>query len=116
MRTNKKYWRPLGAIAILLGCLALIYAIMVLIHDHSEPLIGVFLALVAIPAILPAVFGYFMWQGKVWAAWGLRISISGMLLCGAFLDLILGLDVLSFPQLAIPLIVGSVVWLVLSFI
>lgn len=114
MNVGKTFWWPLGCIAVILGCAALVYAVVSGIHDRDEPLIGVFIAMVAIPATLPAFFGYFMMQGKAWAAWTLRLSIVGMLLCGAVLDFAMGLDVFSLPQLAIPLIIGSIIWLILS--
>jgi len=115
MNVKKTFWRPLGGVAMVLGGIALCYAALTAIHDRNEPLIGVFVSLVAIPALSPAIFGYFMWQGKNWAAWALRISIAGILLCGTFLDLMIGLDVFSLPQLAIPLILCSIIWLVISF-
>ncbi|MBZ0269204.1 hypothetical protein K8I85_13705 [bacterium] len=115
MREKKTLWRPLGAVAMLAGGVAIAYAIGTGIRYRGEPFSGAFTALVMIPAILPAALGYFMMRGKVWAAWTLRISIGGMLLGGVVLDRA-GLDVFSLPQLAVPLILGSIAWLVLSAI
>lgn len=99
---------------MVVGCAVLAYAVIAGVSDHDEPLIGVFIALIVIPAILLTTLGYFMRQGKLWAALLLRVSIGGILLGGAVLDLAMGLDVFSLPQLAIPVILGSIAWLVLS--
>lgn len=113
--SKKKFWKPLGSIAMMIGIARLVYAAFAGFHDRHEPLIGVFLALVAIPAAAPAVLGYFMWQGQAWATWTLRAALAAMLAIGGLLDLYVGLDVFSFPALAIPLIGGTIAWLGLSF-
>ncbi|MEZ6113104.1 MAG: hypothetical protein R3C99_19135 [Pirellulaceae bacterium] len=41
--------------------------------------------------------------------------MAAMLAIGGLLDLYVGLDVFSFPALAIPLIGGTIAWLGLSF-
>ncbi|GJM44402.1 MAG: hypothetical protein DHS20C21_12440 [Gemmatimonadota bacterium] len=116
MSARKRFWRPLGAIAVLVGCGVLVYAVQTGIRDRNEPLIGVFVALVAIPAIVPAVLGFQMMRGTAWAAWALRISIGGSVVGGALLDFGMGLDVFSLPQLAVPLILGAMAWLAFSFL
>ena len=99
-----------------LGFLLLIYTTFTIIQNRDEPLIEILILLFGLPALLLASFGYFMRQEKVWAVWLLRIVVAGIVLGGTVLHLFMGLDVFSKPQLAFPLIIGSVIWLVLSFL
>ncbi len=100
---------------MVVGLAVLAYTIFVGISGRKDPLIFVFVILVGGPAIIPATFGYFMFKGREWAAWGLRISILATLIIGGYLDVFGNLDVFSFPMLSIPLILGCIIWLVGSF-
>ena len=101
---------------MVLGFLGLAYATVVGVLDRDEPLIGVLVGLVSIPAVAPAVFGYHMMRGRAWAAWWLRVWFLAALVVGIAMDVVGGLDVLSFPLLAVPLVSILVLWIVLSFL
>ena len=105
---TKQYWKPLGLSVMSIGIIVLLYALFILITSSQEPLLGVFLFLVAVPAILPAVFGFFMYKGHVWAAIVIRISIFITLFLSLCLDLFLGLDVLSYLPSSIPFIFSTI--------
>jgi hypothetical protein len=96
---------------MLSGIGALTYAVTIVVADHGEPLIWIMVALVGLPAVAPVFLGYQMLQGREWAVRALRFWFMAVLLTGVLLQVIVGLDLLAFPPLAV-LLVG---WVVLSF-
>jgi len=112
---TKKYWKQLGLFVMVIGILSLLYALIVLLTSPNEPLIGIFLFLVIVPALIPALLGYFMYKGYNWSAWIIRISIFLTLFIGFLLDFIVGLDVFSFAPFSVSFVLISIIWLILSF-
>jgi hypothetical protein len=115
-KPGRKYWKLLGITAMFVGFSVIAYVIAVLIKEYDEPLIGVFVLMVGVPAIAPSILGYYMYKGSVTATWALRISIVLILFSGIVLDTVIGLDVLSFAPIAVSLISFCVIWLIVSFL
>jgi hypothetical protein len=115
-KRGQRFWKQLGIAAMIVGLSILAYVIVVIIKEHNDPLIGVFILIVGIPAIAPSFLGYYMFKGSTKATWSLRVILILILSAGIILDTVIGLDVLSFTPVAIFLISFCVVWLILSFI
>ena len=67
-----------------------------------------------IPALVPLFASWFMWRGRLWAVWLLRIYLGLILVAGAVLQSF-GLSVFSFTPFAVPFISFCVLWVAASF-
>ena len=79
-------WQILSIGMIVPGTAAFLYALAA-VTLSNDPLAVIFIPLVLMPSLPPAILGWFMWKGKEWALVILRIVIVGILLGGIFLNI-----------------------------
>lgn len=107
--------KALAIAAIAAGAVAFAYGFAAWLTSLDDPLSGLLLLVVALPALLPLVLGAFLLLGRRWALHGLRATIVLVLLGGAWLTWGFGLGVFSFAPFAVPFVGALLAWLVLSF-
>lgn len=108
-------WKILSAIMGFVSLGVLIWAAIALIFDPDHSNLNVLIIwMMVIPALVPLVASWFMWKGRAWAVWLLRIYLGLILVAGVVLQSF-GLGVFSFALFAIPFISFCVLWVVTSF-
>lgn len=65
--------------------------------------------------LVPLVFGVLLWRGQHWAIWVLRLVVVAVLGGALWLQLKLGVPLLSDAEVAVPLLWFLLFWLALSF-
>jgi len=108
-------WKILSGIMGLVSLAVLTWAVMALIFDpdHSNLNIPIFWLMV-MAAVVPLFASWFMWKGRIWAVWLLRVYLALILASGAALQSF-GLGVFSFAPFAIPFISFCMLWVAASF-
>ncbi|TVQ72082.1 MAG: hypothetical protein EA363_05005 [Balneolaceae bacterium] len=112
---NRTSWKILSALmgVVSLGVLSWAASALIFDPDHSNLNILI-IWLMVIPALVPLFTSWFMWKGRTWAVWLLRIYLMLILASGTALQSF-GLGVFSFAPFAIPFISFCVIWLAVSF-
>ena len=107
--------RALALTAIVAGVVATVSGVAGYLSSRDEAFAGLLLALVAAPALAPAVLGTLMLRGRRWAAAALRWYLLTLLALGAVLHLGVGLSVFSPPSFGMVLIGACLAWVALAF-
>jgi hypothetical protein len=84
--------------------------------DSRDPLAGLLLVLVVVPALPPVVLGALMFAGRRWAGSALRTYLLVLLGAGAWLHWGFGLNVFSPPSFGLTLAGAAVAWWTLSYL
>jgi len=105
----------LAATAIGVGALAFTYGFAGWLATRHEPLAGLLLLGIAMPALPPLLLGVMLLRGHRWALHALRAVIVLLLLGGAWLTWGFGLTVFSCAPFDVAFVGACLLWLALSF-
>ena len=115
MTRNPTSWKILSAIMGLVSLGVLTWGVSALIFQPDHSNLNVLIVwLMVMPAVVPLFASWFMWKGRIWAVWLLRVYLVLILAAGAALQS-LSFGVFSFAPFAIPFISFCVIWIAASF-
>ena len=115
MTKTRTSWKTLSAIMGLVSLGVLMWGGSALIFQPDHSNLNILIVwLMVIPAVVPLFASWFMWKGRIWAVWLLRVYLVLILSAGAALQL-LSFGVFSFAPFAIPFISFCVIWVAASF-
>lgn len=115
MTKNPMSWKILSAIMGLVSLGVLTWGVSALIFQPDHSNLNILIVwLMVMPAVVPLAASWFMWKGRVWAVWLLRVYLALILTAGTVLQS-LGFGVFSFAPFAIPFISFCVIWVAASF-
>ena len=115
MMETRGSWKILSAIMGAFSLGALVWALSAMIFDPDHSNLNILIVwMMVVPALVPLFASWFMWQGKLWAVWLLRIYVISILALGAVLQSF-GLGVFSFAPFAVPFISFCIIWVAASF-
>lgn len=106
--------RALALIAIVAGTWFALYGGAGYVSSRGEAFAGLLLVLVAAPAVPPVVLGALMLLGRRSAAVALRWYLLALLVVAVWLDLGVGLRLLSPPSFGVVLGGSCLAWVTLS--